>query len=187
MEKNRLFTFLFAFMPGAGQMYLGMMKKGIILMSSFLVFFAIASYFGFYFTICILPVIWFYAFFDTMNMRHLGYETRIQMDEDFFESTIRFLDNLSDGNAYNLLNKRHVVLGVICVIIGSYTLIERVLFRVINSAFDLPYWINSLFYSIPTIVVAFFIIGFGLYLVKGDKKETKREDEFIEYKGDNHE
>lgn len=186
MRKNRLFTFLFAFMPGAGQMYLGMMKKGVILMSTFFVLFAIAIYFGFSFVICILPVIWFYSFFDTMNMGQLDYETRIRIDEDFFGSTIQFLDNVLDVNAYSLLHKRHVALGVVCIIVGCYTLIERVLFRVAREAFDFPYWINSLFYSIPTIIVALFIIGLGLYLVKGERRGTKRDDEFIEYKGDNH-
>ena len=30
MERNKFLVFCFAFVPGAGQMYLGMMKKGLV-------------------------------------------------------------------------------------------------------------------------------------------------------------
>lgn len=36
MEKNKLFMFLFAMVPGMSHMYLGMLKKGVFLMSLFL-------------------------------------------------------------------------------------------------------------------------------------------------------
>lgn len=35
MERNKFLVFCFAFVPGAGQMYLGMMKKGLVIMSAF--------------------------------------------------------------------------------------------------------------------------------------------------------
>ena len=36
MRKSRILTFLFALWPGAGQMYLGYMKRGVSLMGRFL-------------------------------------------------------------------------------------------------------------------------------------------------------
>ena len=35
MRKSRILTFLFALWPGAGQMYLGYMKRGVSLMGIF--------------------------------------------------------------------------------------------------------------------------------------------------------
>ena len=35
MKKNSFLTFCFAFIPGAGEMYLGMMKKGLAVMLLF--------------------------------------------------------------------------------------------------------------------------------------------------------
>lgn len=35
MERNKFLVFCFAFVPGAGQMYLGMMKKGLVIMGAF--------------------------------------------------------------------------------------------------------------------------------------------------------
>lgn len=42
MERNKFLVFCFAFVPGAGQMYLGMMKKGLVIMGAFWAVIAIA-------------------------------------------------------------------------------------------------------------------------------------------------
>ena len=63
MKKNSFFTFCFAFIPGAGEMYLGMMKKGLAVMSVFWGVCAIAWFFQFEFLLWLLPIIWFYSFF----------------------------------------------------------------------------------------------------------------------------
>ena len=42
MERNKFLVFCFAFVPGAGQMYLGMMKKGLVIMSVFWTVIAVA-------------------------------------------------------------------------------------------------------------------------------------------------
>ena len=42
MERNKFLVFCFAFVPGAGQMYLGMMKKGLVIMSVFWAVIAVA-------------------------------------------------------------------------------------------------------------------------------------------------
>ena len=66
MRKSRILTFLFALWPGAGQMYLGYMKRGVSLMGIFCLLISITGFLNLSFLFFLLPVIWFYAFFDTL-------------------------------------------------------------------------------------------------------------------------
>ena len=40
-KKNKFFTFIFSFMPGAAEMYMGFMKQGVCLLALFLLSFII--------------------------------------------------------------------------------------------------------------------------------------------------
>ena len=67
MKKNGILTLLFAFIPGAGQMYQGYMKRGLSLM---LMAAAISM------AAMLIPpiafallVVFMYSFFDTFNLR----------------------------------------------------------------------------------------------------------------------
>ena len=61
MKKNSFLTFCFAFIPGAGEIYLGMMKKGLAVM---LLFWSLSMVAGVLFPplLFLLPVIWCYSF-----------------------------------------------------------------------------------------------------------------------------
>ena len=82
MRKNGFLAFCFAFIPGGGQMYLGMMKKGLLLMGLFsaISFAMMTLYLDF--LGCLLPVIWFYSFFDTLNSRCLSPEQIREIDDN---------------------------------------------------------------------------------------------------------
>ena len=71
MRKSGFLTFLFSLLPGAGHMYLNMMKKGVCIMSLFFALWGVGAFLRLDFLQLLLPVVWFYAFFDVMNIRHL--------------------------------------------------------------------------------------------------------------------
>ena len=85
MRKSRLFSLLCAFWPGAGEMYLGLMKRGIGIMILFWFALAIGATM-FPWIIFIMPVLWFYSFFDTLTLRNLDYYalTELQERDEFF-------------------------------------------------------------------------------------------------------
>ena len=85
MERNKFLVFCFAFVPGAGQMYLGMMKKGLVIMSVFWTVIAVAVMLNLGVLCVFLPIIWFYAFFDTFNSARYHADQRLQMDYKFWE------------------------------------------------------------------------------------------------------
>ena len=71
MKKNGILTFCFAFIPGAGEMYQGYMKRGLSLVMICAAAIALGSLFyplvGFAFAVCC--VVWMYSVFDTFNLR----------------------------------------------------------------------------------------------------------------------
>lgn len=73
-EQERFFTIVLSFIPGVGHFQLGLMNRGITLLTAFLgsiimVFFVtvLTSREEFLIFLAILPVIWVYGFFDTMQ------------------------------------------------------------------------------------------------------------------------
>ncbi|MBC8584149.1 hypothetical protein [Youxingia wuxianensis] len=179
MKKSSFWTFILAFMPGAAHMYLGMMKKGVLLMTAFFLLIAVGGMIlppGLF----LLPVIWFYCFFDALNMRHVSDEERKVLDENFVVK----LDTIVIKTDWKqFLTKRHLVLGIIFIFIGFYMIIERVL-----GAFLFQYdWVWEIFHRLPTLIISFAIIFFGIYLIRGKKQPVKTEEDFVEFKGEEHE
>ena len=79
MMKNGILTFLFAFCPGAGQMYQGYMKRGLSLITMFCVAFGAGTLLEVLYVA--MPIVWMYSFFDTFNLRaQIGAGTAPQDD-----------------------------------------------------------------------------------------------------------
>lgn len=163
-------------------MYLNMMKKGIVLMTFFCGVGFIAAFFNIELLLFLLPVVWFYSFFDANNSGHLTYEERIGADSDFMMG----LYQMASGDTKNVLKKGHAFLGVIFVLLGLYLLFDNV-FRDLLWSLDsyLPGF-RGIFHKFPTLLIAIFIIVWGIRLVKGEKPTEKPVD-FKEYEGDKHE
>lgn len=180
MHKNKFLTFLFSLIPGAGQMYLGFMRRGVSLMLLFTLVIAVAAGFYMGFLCILLPVIWFYAFFDAMNLSSLPFDQQRLIQDEFLFG----LDSPASGKWKNLLQKRHVFVGVLFILGGAYLLFENLVRPLLWQFFENSVF-RGIFRSIPTIVVAVAIICLGVYLVKGDarKRLDSKEDDYVEYNG----
>ena len=69
-RKSGFLTFCFACLPGAGEMYLGYMKRGLSVMLAFWGLIFVASLLNMGILGILAPVIWAYSFFDTFNLLH---------------------------------------------------------------------------------------------------------------------
>ena len=67
MLKNGFLTFCCAFIPGAGQMYQGYMKRGLSLILTACLIGMVSSLLNP--VLLLLVVVWMYSFFDTFNLR----------------------------------------------------------------------------------------------------------------------
>lgn len=180
MKKSSFWTFVFSVFPGAGHMYLGMMKKGASLMLAFCGVIAVAGFFNLNFLLILMPVIWFYSFFDAINLCHLPYEQRLEQEDHFLFGADDFLKKDWLGVA----KKRHLLVGGVCIFFGVWMLFQTCIEPYMSMLYNNLPWLYRLINSMPTILVATCIILLGVYLVGGGKKNKEPIDtDYIEYGG----
>lgn len=171
-KKNRFLTFIFSFIPGAGEMYMGFFKQGASIM---LVAFGIIAVTGMLEMgplIAILPVLWCYSFFHVHALASAP-------DEEFYSLEDRYIFNFKDDDVNGLLHssKAQKIFAVILIIIGVssiWQMIENILSSVIPG-----YWesgIRYVFSSVPQLVIGLLIIAAGVYLIKGKKQELDQQE-----------
>lgn len=162
MRKNRFFTFILSFMPGLGHMYLGLMKKGISIMTLFLGMIFTAGFFNIPIICFILPVIWFYSFFDAINYNNLPIEQKSLIEDKLFL--------IEDG----YLQKYRSLIGGMFVFLGIYIIYDRFIVQYL--------WSFGIFRIIPTIALAIIIILLGIALIKNNHSETSEDVEDLRKK-----
>lgn len=164
-SNKKIITLALSIMPGAGHMYLGYQKKGLVLMGGF--FFAIffMGWLNLSFLLFLLPLIWFYSFFDafhTINGNNI---------EDM--DITKFLPSIKP---------EYVGKGLIGI--GGIIALQKILYPILSSILStyIDYQIvHQIRNYIQTSIVAFiFIIG-GIKILKNKKDvesiEKDEEDE----------
>lgn len=185
MRKSSFLTFCFAFIPGAGQMYLGMMKRGVSIMLAFAVITALSGFLYLPFLAVALPVLWFYSFFDTFNIRGMTYEQRLNCEDKFLFN----LDDAMKKDWAGVMKRRHSLIGWVCVGLGLLMMFQNFVRPLLWQLEEYIPWVGQLLRSVPTLVVAFAIILLGIFLVGGGRKKLPqpKDDDYVEYGGTNHE
>jgi len=155
-RKSKFWTYVFALVPGAGQMYLGFMKHGVsIMLSFFLVIFA-ADFFRISLVFALLPVIWCYSFFDCINKAGLTSEELENIkDKSLFEGVF-------SANLYSFTS-RHTWIGALLIILGAFLLADKI----ILNELDRMGFINRFVIGeyIRTIILAGAIILLGVKMI----------------------
>ena len=181
MEKSGFLVLIFSFIPGAGQMYLNMMKKGAVIMGLFWGISFISGGLGINLSVLLfaLPVIWFYSFFDTHNMKHFSFDYRKECDDKFFNG---IFDNEC---IFEKLGNKNKVIGIILVVFGVVAIFETIeypFYRIMDSINPIVAgFIRSIINIIPNVLISIFIILLGLRLIKG--KNYADDKDYIEYTG----
>lgn len=157
MPRSSFKTLVLSLVPGAAHMYLGLMGKGIIIMASFsfLTFFIgwlALSMFGF-----LLPVIWFYSFFDANNLKHEAYGMDVDLSKLL---NLKFEINL--GNKF----------GYILIFIGLLIFCQRLLMPIIRQYLN---W--EIIGAMQTIFVALVFVLGGVYIINKNKAYGDEDDE----------
>ena len=157
MKKNGFLTFIFACIPGAGQMYYGYMQRGLSLITLFCGTFFL-GYLAGPLTVT-MAIVWMYSFFDTYDLiRHLASG---EPKEDG-------LLLLGDVETFKRLIPQHnKLLGWGLVALGVYSLYNSVLRPLLIDLLDrigIDYAWRFL-NMIPTVAVAALLIGAGLWLL----------------------
>ena len=191
MKKNGILTLLFAFIPGAGQMYQGYMKRGLSLV---LMAVAIGMASALIPPIAFaLLVVFMYSFFDTFNLR-----AQISMGTAPEDDYLVHFDP-QDKRLARMMMDSHKLVGWLLIAFGALIAYQNL---IMNTLGDLVYrWGHSspvfralylVMDSLPDVVVCVVLIVCGVWLVKGPhpakkpdaSKDVPEDADFCEYHAD---
>ena len=122
-DKSTMLAFLFSLVPGAGYMYLGLMHRGVQVMILFFgtIFVAGMAHLDPILAL-VLPVVFFYNIFDTLQL--VG-----RMRDGVPVEDKPFIESLGDNNWSNLLGYVLVGLGILALLnnfLPYYTFMRQV-------------------------------------------------------------
>ena len=176
MTKNGILTFIFAFCPGAGQMYQGYMKRGLSLITMFCLFVAAGSLLGPLVVGC--AIVWMYSFFDTFNLRaQIGAGTAAA--DDYLVHV-----NWHDKRMNQFMMDSHKLLGWGLITLGVLVAYQNILMNTLGDIVwrwgqQSPFFraLYLVMDQLPEIVVCVALIVCGIWLVRGPKgKKQKKQD-----------
>lgn len=140
-NSKKSITMALSIVPGAGHMYMGYQKKGLMLMGAFFFSIFFMGWLGISLLLFLLPLIWFYSFFDALHIAE-GSKNDIE-DQDVELPAIK-----------------HEWIGYGLIGIGIIILIERILYPMI------PHQLRG---YIQTSIVSIIFIVIGFIMLKGNK------------------
>ncbi|BCJ95635.1 hypothetical protein acsn021_32040 [Anaerocolumna cellulosilytica] len=172
-KKSKFFTFIFSTMFGAGHMYMGFMKQGVSIMSLAALLVAIGYVLRMEVFLLILPVLWFYSFFDSINKMSMP-DMMFKQQEDHFI----FLDNKDNRIIIDFIKKYDYAVAVGLIALGGILIADNML-DFLTSRFymgAIGEVIRSLRWDAPKLLFAAFIIFIGVRMIQGKKKELDKEE-----------
>ncbi|WP_051531515.1 hypothetical protein [Clostridiisalibacter paucivorans] len=147
MEKSnrKTITMILSIVPGAGHMFLGLQRRGLSFMSLFFFTIFFMGWLNISLFLFILPIIWFYSFFDAFHC----------ISNENINDNVDFLP---------IKNLKHKWIGWGLIIMGIMVILDRIIYPLI------PWEIQR---YMQTSIVAILLIGGGIKLLMGDKKELE--------------
>lgn len=165
-KGKRFWRFLFSLMPGAGEMYMGFMKRGVSTMLVFLGIFCVSTVTNIAEGLVLLPVIWCYSFFTVLNLAELPEEEFYQQEDHYILLNTAELPRIAD-----LERGKVKFIAAALVIVGAFVAMDS-LWEMAWAM--MPEWLwdlaSPLHRGIPKVVIALLLIAFGVYLIRGKKK-----------------
>ena len=186
MKKNGILTFLFAFVPGAGQMYQGYMKRGLSLITLFFLC-IMAGMLLLEQLVLTALIVWMYSFFDTFNLRAQFIAGTAPADDYL----VHF--NTKDARLTLFFRDSHKLVGWALIALGAMVAYQNIIMRVLGDVMwrwgqNSPFFraVYLMLDELPEVVVCVALIVCGVWLVRGPKGKKvhrkKAEDEdFREY------
>lgn len=163
MKHSKKVALFFALMPGAGHMYLGLVRQGIQLMLLFFSIFFMTHSFDIDFLEIFLPIIWFYSIFDVRS-KSLKEDPLVDADLPLFAdvTSMKYFSNS------NLVEK---YIAYILILMGVFSIINNLLIPILSKYIDY-YYIRCG----KSAIVSIALISVGVFLIKGRKSKLKSGD-----------
>ncbi|MBE5860896.1 MAG: hypothetical protein E7301_12360 [Butyrivibrio sp.] len=173
-RKGSFFNFLCAFLPGASEMYMGFMKKGVSLMALFFASFGIISLLQLSDVFVFVPaIIWFYGFFHARNLTNCDPQYFMTLQDDYIWNEIL------GEQAFNIKSETAKKWGAWALIIAGICMLFNMIvvpivdflnFLADNLGWFWVEYIQEFIGVLPRFVIAVLIILLGVKLIRGKKK-----------------
>ena len=187
MLKNGFLTFCCAFIPGAGQMYQGYMKRGLSLILTACLIGMVSSLLNP--VMLLLVVVWMYSLFDTFNLR-----AQIIADTAPEDDYLIHFDPRDKRLARALLDS-HKLVGWCLIATGALIAYEQIIMNTLGDILwrwgqKAPVWraIYLVMDQLPEVVLCVALILCGIWLVRGPRAKkaapetaAPEETDFQEY------
>lgn len=180
-QKNRFWLFVFSLCPGAGHMYMGLMKMGLSFMLGFMGMIVVVSITQLA-VLAVFPVaLYIYAFFHANNIGGMDAEQFAALEDEYLFGIGEW-----DTSRFKLnMNKRNRnIAAVVCIVLGVCMLWDLG-FNMLRSyvGWDNPV-MREIYYftrnALPRIIIAVGVIWFGVSLLRGKKIEFAENDRRVE-------
>lgn len=167
-KRGKFTTFLCSLIPGAAEMYMGFMKKGISLMAIFILCFVVPSVLRVSDVFILFAVlVWFYSFFHARNLADCSEEEFRALKDEYVWAV--FLEDKEIKITNPTLRKW----GAIILIVYGVAQLWRTMARWIYYLIPDHMWeLASMFVDeVPQILISVVVIVVGLKLIAGKKEE----------------
>lgn len=174
MKKNGFLTFIFACIPGAGQMYYGYMQRGLSLITMFIACFIVGAIINPLAALAI--IVWMYSFFDTYDLvRHLA-------AGDPKEDGLLLIGNFDDVK--KLIPQHTKLVGWGLIGFGVWALYDLLIgnwvYRILTNVLGYGYaW--DIINGIPNLVVGGLLVFAGFKLLNMHPAKKNSDDELPPY------
>lgn len=174
MKKNGFLTFIFACIPGAGQMYYGYMQRGLSLITMFIGCFIVGAIINPLAALAI--IVWMYSFFDTYDLvRHLA-------AGDPKEDGLLLVDNFDDVK--KLIPQHTKLVGWGLIGFGVWALYDLLIgnwvYKILTNVLGYGHaW--DIINGIPNLVVGGLLVFAGFKLLNMHPAKKNSDDELPPY------
>ena len=172
-NPNSFLSMMFSLIPGAGHMYLGLMKRGASIMAAFFASVALTAFFGnigifaYVFGLAI-PVLWFIAFFDFWRYPRMSPEEKALVQDDFFIPKGMKMPGAA------VMRKARIVTGILLILGGVYQLYQIFLWNFVEQFLHSARVIDF-FHRMPALLGGVAVIAVGLLLIFWKSRQIKKE------------
>lgn len=167
-KKNAFWTFILSFIPGCAEMYWGLMKQGLSLLTLFMGIGFLATLTGIGALMFAEPVVWFYSFFHARNMAHLEQEELNRIEDQYL--------TVFSANSLNKVLSNKVAAWIL-IVLGGIMLLQTFIAALERYLPDsIGYLMDDVVELLPQGLFSALIIWGGISMIGGKKRELLEKD-----------
>ncbi len=155
ISNRKLIALAFSVIPGAGHMFLGLLKPGVQLMAGFFLFLGLGSWLDLGLLGLLATLVWFYSLFDIYHL--------LEEEEEY---------NLEGFDLSDWVSSHPHWIGWGLITLGLLVVLQRLLMPVLDQLLS-----QTVISFMQSGFVAFVMIAGGIKLLAGSRVDDKGEEE----------